>query len=376
VAAVGATMRAGLGVLIVIVISLPELARSQAVTDTDTAHIAIHPDVSTILQLPDEIVDTWIEHHGEIRVARVGNEIAIRPRAGTPAGVEAVLEVETRTAHRTFRLLVVARLRDAHRDVLVLPAGDEQDALQSIPDGLSVTPAEQAAPAEQEPAASASTNESGPALAPERVEPAAERDVAADMERGSTSDAARDILPTSSPRFDIAAHAVVGLGFTGLEISGYRAGTTVQPHQALGLRLTGARPGASWALEANVGGEWPAGSMLYVQRTPAPKLEVSGPRLRLEVGMRAGLGTKWRASAYGGVGIQVHLRRIQETASETESTLTMEKGAVLALGIGLQYRARHRLLLGVDFQVRQEWPDDYHSVTALLTVGRFLDQGK
>lgn len=86
------------------------------------------------------------------------------------------------------------------------------------------------------------------------------------------------------------------------------------------------------------------------------------------------VGTKWRASAYAGGGIQVHLRRIQAIV-DTQSSETLDRGAVLTLGMGVRYRARRKILLGLDFQVRQGWPDDDYSVTAVLSVGRFLDQG-
>lgn len=84
-------MRLGLVVLIVSVISLLALARSWADTPTMQT-IAIHPEVATILQLPDEIVDAWLDHHGDIRVARKSHEVAVRPRAGARPGDEATLE--------------------------------------------------------------------------------------------------------------------------------------------------------------------------------------------------------------------------------------------------------------------------------------------
>jgi len=172
-------------------------------------------------------------------------------------------------------------------------------------------------------------------------------------------------------RFDLAVHAVGGLGFTGVNVARYRSDTALQPHHSLGLRLTAEPRKTWWAMQADVSADWPAGPMLYEGEISA--LEMSGPRLRLEAGMRASVGTQWRASAYAGAGIQVHLRRTAETDSAPKSTL--EQGGVLALGVGLQYRTSSKVLLGLDFLVRQGGPDDYHSVAALLTVGRFLDQG-
>jgi hypothetical protein len=228
----------------------------------------------------------------------------------------------------------------------------------AVPATLMAPPTGVALPAE-ELAASAST--AAPSSGP------AEPVTVADMKRATTAKRAS--------RFDLTAHAVMGTGLTGLEIAGYRQHIAVQPHHLLGLRLTGEPRDSCWSLEANVSGERPAGPMRYNQGTQESEIEVSGPRLRLEVGIRASHGTKWRASASAGLGMQVHLRRIQASIDETQSSETLERGAVLTLGMGLRYRARRGILLGLDFQVRQGWPDDDYSVSAVLTVGSFLDQG-
>jgi hypothetical protein len=364
-AAMGAAMRAGLAVLIVIVTSLPELARSQANTDTDTAlTIAIHPEVSTILQLPDEIVHTWIDHHGEIRVARIGNALAIRPRAGTPAGVEASLEVATRTVHRTFRLRVVARARDASRDVLVLPAEG--------PEVPPVRPAEPVAPAVQEPSASTST--SVPSSAP--PEPLAGREPAGEPSEPITAPVAAAI---PFPRLELSLHAVGGLGFTGLHVAGHDPTTALRSHGGLGMRLMGRRPSAWWAPAVTVSAEWPSGPMQYGGNSEEqPGLVVSGPLLRAEVGMSAQLGARWIPVAYAGIGMQVQLRRTGATGTGEDPgapVAEMKPGAVVALGMGLQYRAGD-VLLGLEFQGRYGGPDGYGSITALWTVGYFLDQGE
>ena len=363
-------MRAGLVVLIVIVIALPEMARSQTNTDTDTAlTIAIHPEVSTILQLPDEIVHTWIDHHGEIRVARMGSQLAIRPRAGTRAGVEASLEVETRTLHRTFRLRVVERARDANLDVLVLPVGRAQDVDESTPEAPPVTPTE------EESAASASANEPGPVEPPAEMEPApapvkpvTEPDIEPTAERAAVAAAA--------PRFDLSVHAVVALvGTTALDVAGYEAKEARQSHRAFGVRVAGRPRGAWWAVEGNVSGEWPVTPTTHTQPGEVrDDLQVSGPWLRADVGLRARFDTRWTPTAYGGMGLQAHHRDFGNPETEPNRG-DMPFSGVLALGMGLEYRTGD-MLFGLELHVRQGVPADYRSTAVLLSVGCFLDQGE
>ena len=333
---------------------------------------SVHPGVVTVLQLPDEIVHTWIDHHGEIRVARKGEKLYIRPRPGTPAGVEASLEVETRTARWTFQLRVVAHARDARRHIWV-PLVDSP-AEESTPEAPPEEPAEPETPSlavapKEAPTASdlpdaASPASPEPVASPARAEPSAEHAPAANAERATAT--------TRVSRFDLAVHAVGGLGFTGANVAKYESLIALQRHQSLGLRLTAGPPDSWWAVQANVNAEWPAGPMVF-KTGPASTLEMSGSRLRWEVGTRASIGTEWTVSVYAGLGIQAHLRRIEETNSAPKTTL--EQGAVLSLGMGLQYQTRGKVLLGLDFLSRQGGLDDYHSVEALLIVGRSLGQG-
>ncbi len=181
-------------------------------------------------------------------------------------------------------------------------------------------------------------------------------------------------IPTAlrPPRPEISVHAIGSLGFTSLDVAGYAPFVARQSHLGLGVRLRAARPDAWWAVEANVSGEWPGGSVTFGENDPRSELAVNGPWLRAEVGMRARFGTKWSPSAYAGFGVQAQLRRTDGTRVAPGFSETMPRGAVLVLGIGLQRRAGN-LLLGLDFQVREGGPDSYHSAAMLWTIGCDLD---
>jgi hypothetical protein len=260
----GEAMRAGLAVLIVVVMSRPELARSQS--DLEAVRtIFIHPSVTTMLQLPDEVVDTWLTDRGEIRVASKGNEVAVRPHAGTPAGVEASLEVKTGTMYRTFRLRVVAHARDASRSVLVLAAGTEHDTDEPAPETPPVAPAETMAPvmcaeavAPAVPPVSVSANEPGPMAPPAAPEPATATDTAADTEHDTAIDIESATRAASAPGFDLSVQAVLGLGFTALDFARYAPHVGLQSHQVLSVRLAGEPRGGWWAPEVEVSAEWTA----------------------------------------------------------------------------------------------------------------------
>lgn len=381
----GPAMRAKLVALIALVVLRAELPRARA--DEDAAiTILIHPRVVTTLQLPDEIVHTWIDHHGETRVARIRDKLYIRPRPGTPAGLEASLEVETLTARWTFRLRVVARASDASREIRVVPveAQAPEESTPVVPPGVlaepvtplveltgPVTPPLAVTP-EAEPAADAPTSEANapppePIAGAETAESSAERDTAAGM--------ARDTATAGAPRFDLSAHAVIGLGVTALDFAGYQPNTGFQPHYALGIRLAGEPPGGWWALEVELSAESLAGPLTY-SKTPAPDLEVSGPRLRGMLGMRVQGGIRWMPSVYAGIGAHAHLRETKGSPwLEGAPSSTMKHGGVLALGMGLQYRTRD-ISLGFDVQVRFGSLDEYRSIAAFLTVGRVLYQGE
>lgn len=363
--AMRAGRRGGFAAMLIVAVSLPTLARAQPdPADAEEAlEIPLHPSTSTTVQLPDEIVDARIRHRGEFLFEAVGQSLNLRPRPGTPAGTEALVEVETRTERRRFRLRVVERPEDAVRKI-ELPA-----AAAAGPGGTGrdVLPVEPSAP---EPAARApATATTTPAL-----EPQAANELAPEPARESAEPVTEPATAAAASRaFDLSVHALVSLGFTTLDVPGYKPIIARQPHGALGLRLTLAPHDTWWALEASVSGERLAGSMVF-DKGNLSELAMSGQWLRAELGMRVQVGTRWMPMAYAGLGMQAHLRTTSEELNGRLKTVeTMEPGAVLALGIGLQYRAGD-VLLGLEFQVRHGAPD-YLSMAALWTVGRFLDQG-
>ncbi len=368
--AMRAGRRGGFAAMLIVAVSLPALARAQSgpADAEDALEIPLHPSTSTTVQLPDKIVDARIRHRGEFLFEAVGQNLAVRPRPGTPAGTEAVIEVETRTLRRRFRLRVVERPEDAVRKIELPaaaaagPGGTGRDALPvepSAPEPAARAPASAPPPPTPVVLQPQAGNEPAPEPARESAEPVTERAVTA---------------AAASPTFDLSVHALVSLGVTSLDVPGYKPITARQPHGALGLRLTLAPHDTWWALEANVSGERLAGSMVF-DKGNLSEFAMSGRWLRAELGMRVQVGTRWMPMAYAGLGMQAHLRTTGEELNGRLKTVeTMEPGAVLALGMGLQYRAGD-VLLGLEFQVRHGAPDDYLSMAALWTVGRFLDQG-
>ena len=106
-------------------------------------------------------------------------------------------------------------------------------------------------------------------------------------------------------------------------------------------------------------------------------LDVGGPRLRADAGLRGRFGTTWTATFYSGIGLQAHYLDIDAPGNPmaTEGIRDLPFEGALALGMGLEYRAGD-MLLGLDLHARQGVPADYRSVAALLSVGFFLDQGE
>ena len=359
-------------IVAMLVMSRPGPAWAQPVVD-DILEIPVHPNVATMVRLPEPLTRSRV-NRGAMRVTLIGRTVHVRPDEGVPLGLEALLEVETTTMTVTFRLRVVKHRDDARRELVVVALKPEQRAEQG-PLGIEDTTAGRLAsglmtpltavrfaaamPAPRAPAPPPAPPAPGPAPAPPPAE---------------SIPAAIPIAPRAP--LELSVHAVGGLGFTGLEIGGYESGIARQSSGSLGIRLRGARPGALWSVEANVSGERMSGPMTYrANRDRGLQLELTGPWLRADVGMRLEFGTKWSPSVYAGPGVQAHLRRVELKAEHPQVNELMKHGAVLVLGMGLQYRVRD-LLLGLDFQFRQGWPDDYRSMGVFWTVGRFLDQGE
>jgi hypothetical protein len=358
----GNAMRAWL-VAAIMIASLPTLVRAQSGTDVSPA-IPVHPDVPTILHLPDEIEGAWAIGGKVLMLQGVGSKLYVRPRPDTPAGQEAWLEVKTRTLHRIFAVRVVERAEDAMREVVVPAAPAANDA-----GAAAQREAAPAAAAKEESAASEPSPE--PSQAPASAEPG----------QAPVAPSPAPIAAAARSRpLELSVHAVGGVGFTGLEVAGHRSRVALQPHAGAGLRLTLARPGSWLALEANVNGEWLAGPMVYDQPGTNKQLWVNGPRLGAEVGLRAQTGTRWIPTACARLGVQMHLSRRSKAPDSggnagSSSVEEMKEGAVLTVGMGLQYRTRGALL-GVEFQIRHGGLDEYRSIAALLSVGRFLNQGE
>jgi hypothetical protein len=351
-------MRAGLAVLIIVGTAIPRLARAQAEVDEAPA-VPVHPRVTTILHLPDDVEHARFsaEVGGVMGSEIAGHLLIIQPRRGTPAGTEVLLQVWTATGRQYFWLHVTRRARDASRDFLVPAADTAPEPAPVLPAALMAPPTA-VLPAVEEPAR---VPPAAPGPAP--ATPA----TAVDTERATTA--------TGAPQFDITAHAVAGLGVNGLEVPGYRPISAWQAHQVFSLRLTAEPRGSSWSLQADVGVEWPYRSMLFERLEN--QLHVTGTRLRGELGIRAGIGTTWIPSLYAALGIEAYLRRALETTpmGVLARTETLARGGVLAFGLGLRHRTRSSSL-GIDFQVRQAWPEDYFSMVALLTWGRLFEQGE
>jgi hypothetical protein len=180
-------------------------------------------------------------------------------------------------------------------------------------------------------------------------------------------------------------HAVVGLaGVTGHEVPGYAPEKGRSSHRAFGLRVAIRPRDTWWAIEVGVGGERLAAPTLHVRElvegVKREEREVSGLRLGMDLGIRARAGTRWMATAYGGLGLQAHLSKVQDTTiidrvrMPLPSAEDLTYNAVLTLGLGTLRRIRG-VMLGIDFQMRQGVPAEYRSVVVLLSAGFPLDQG-
>jgi hypothetical protein len=339
---------------------LPARARAQSGTDVASTIVLVHPDVPTILRLPDEIEDVWSIGPRVIMVKGVGSTLHLRPQPDTPADTEMFIEVKTRTLHRIFLLRVVERAEDAAQEIVV-PAPAAAECADAVPGASSMAPAPAAPPApvprlEPEPMPA----ETAPVTPAPATEAATERAGA----RGTS-------------RFALSVQAVAALGTTAVHVAGYSPIDARRSHHALGARVAIHPHDTWWAIEANVTWESLVAPTTHtpVNEPLAPIIEVYGPRLRADAGLRGRFGTTLMATVYTGIGLQAHHLDI-EVIADPEHPMSNEGSGdlpfegVLALGMGLEYRADN-VLLGLDLHVRQGLPAEYRSVSAVLSVGFF-----
>lgn len=116
-----ATGLAGLAVIVMIG-SLPALAHAQSDMDPWPL-IPVHPDVPTIIHLPEDIERAWLKNPGEIILEATKRKLYIITPPDAPADLEAFISVKTRTLHRMFMVFVVERVEDAVTEVVVPPLG-------------------------------------------------------------------------------------------------------------------------------------------------------------------------------------------------------------------------------------------------------------
>jgi hypothetical protein len=289
--------------------------------------------------------------------------------------------VQTATVRQRFLLRVVRRPADAWRHVVVLAPGAGgasasttrpttpqamlARALRMMLDGLlagrnTAAPGQESQPA---PASRASRIRAADAAA--APEPIASR-----PGHGAAPATAR-AGAAARPRFAISIHAVAALaGTTELTVPGYQATQARQPHRAIGIRVTGRRPGASCGVEANVSGEWPVAPTVHVGKS-GTMLQMRGPWLRADVGLKTWFGTRLVPTASIGLGLQAHHRDVDPTGSGLGGDMPFR--GVLVGSLGLEYRMRN-LSVSIELHVRQGVPAEYRSVSALLSVGWSVDQ--
>jgi hypothetical protein len=312
--------------------------------------IPVHPKVTTYLIFPDEIVRARFTGlvTGMMRATNLDEKLLIRPSAELSAGTEVVVWVQTATVRQRFRLRVVRRAADAWRHVVVIaPAA--------------------ASPQPRETTARAALARAVRMLVDGLL---ASRDAGAPEREPQPAPATERAGAATRPRFAISFHAVAALvGTTELTVPGYKATQARQSHRAIGVRVTGRRPGASWGIEANVSGEWPVAPTLLSMRNT--ELELHGAWLRADVGLKTWFGTGLVPTASVWLGLQVHHRDSvseQTDAPGGRPDGDMPFGGVLTVGLGLEYRVRN-LSLGLELHVRQGVPAEYRSVSTLLSVG-------
>jgi hypothetical protein len=299
----------------------------------------------------------------------------------------------------TFQLHVVEGFRDAREELVVVAMESEQLAeegpleeeapleIDDVPGGRPAPGAESAQGDERTARIETGSDRRGSGatntLAPQPAEPAEACDPATERERDVAVVTVRDVLDAGSPRLDISVHAVAGLpGVTALGVEGYESRDARQPHLSFGARVAGAPQGARWAMEVGISGEWPLAPTVHVEPKSDAVLELGGPWLRMDVGLRAHFGTRWRPTLHAGIGLQAHFRNVDAFRPDPlepdrkfldYSRQDMTFGGAFVFGMGFEHR-RGDMLLGIDLQVRQGVPGEYRSVGMLLSWGYFWDK--
>lgn len=317
----------------------------------DIYEVPVHPETATIVQLPDEVTRTRVTPGAAMRVTLAGRTVHVRPDAGVPLGLQALLEVETASMLLTFRLRVIENFKEARQELVVVALKSEQraeegpllgrgqpndagqdpdDAAQDPedtadlkdaahdPEDAAHDPADAAQTARMEMRSGSRGAGAGAALAPAPAEPAAGRDVVTERPGDVAVDDADTVVDTEPRKLDVSVHAVGGLpGFTTLHVPGYESGDARQMHLTFGVRAAGAPRGSWWAIEAGITGELPLTPTSHIKMASGglvEVLEMSGPLLRMDLGLRAHFGTRWRPTVHAGFGLQAHVRSVDEFA--------------------------------------------------------------
>lgn len=336
-----------------------------------------------MMHLPDEITRARVNPGKAMRVTLLGRTLHVRPQSDVPVGLDALLEVETVTMLLTFRLHVVERVMDAREELIVVAMESEQRA-EDGPVGAEHamridTGAGRPGPAH------------APALAPPRVEPPAGAEPPVDIEQVAPPELTPPVADAGPRRLEISVHTVAGLpGITEQRVEGYESSDARQTNLPFGARMSGARPGNWWAVEAGISVELPLEPTVHARAISSglrEMLEVGGPRLGMDLGLRGHFGTRWRPTMQVGIGLQTHFRNTHHFLKLDQPgggpaieipgrpQRDMPLGGVIVFGLGFEHR-RGDMLLGIELQVRQGVPGEYRSVGAFLSAGYFLDQGQ
>ncbi|WP_233104156.1 hypothetical protein [Haliangium ochraceum] len=369
---VAVAVRLGVVVLVVMgTLAGPAQAQS-AIRAGDVSQPAlVHQDEVTGLVYPDKITRVQPVPEDVLLFEIFENRLYVLPKKGTAPGTEVMLEVETRAQRLILWVLVVKQVQDADKRLIVLapgsPYGDEPDMRRELASSMY----EGAEGWETSVAADAGEAEAADGAGAE----AAAEDAAVVVV--DESENASEPAPTEGQPFELSVHALGGLGVMELGAQGLPASTSRRSYAAMGGRLSIAPPESWWAVEADVGVLFPDGPFTYQTGGAGAggELSVAGPLVRGLASLRMRTGTTWIPSAFAGVGMQAHLRTVDPGLSNRRQVEQIFPRAVVwAFGVGLQHRTCSDWLLGFDVVSHQGGPDEYFSVAARFSVGRFLTQ--